>query len=387
MKFKLMLFSIVLSCLLVFSGCSKDDGTDDQGDPKTSNQADIPQVDDAVNKFMTNFNVPGVSVAITKGEKLVYAKSYGMADKSANHAVTNNSLFRLASVSKVITALAILRLQEDGKLTLEQKVFGTNGILGTTYGSQPYGNYVTDITVNQLLHHTSGGWGNSNNDPMFKDPSISQDDLISWTLDNLPVTRAPGTHFDYSNFGYCLLGRVIEKVSGKSYEKYVQQNVLEPAGVTGMKIAGNSEADRKANEVIYYGQSGENPYIYNISRMDAHGGWISSATDMARLLVHFDGFNNKPDILSSNGIKTLTTPTAANQNYACGIAVNNANNWWHSGSLPGTSTEFVRAGNGFNWVVLCNTRSNSNAFTTALDQLIWIAVGDNTTEWQDIDEF
>ncbi len=384
MKKKMALFFVILSGLAVFAGCSKDDDIDG---PNTKNQVDIPQVDDAVNQFMTNYGVPGLSVAITKGEKLVYAKSYGMADQSSNNKVTNTSLFRLASVSKVITALAILKLEENGKLSLTDKIFGSSGILGTKYGTPPYGPNITDITISQLLHHTSGGWGNSANDPMFKDVSISQDDLISWTLDNLPLSHTPGTHYDYSNFGYCLLGRVIEKLSGQSYEQYVKKNVLEPAGVTGMQIAGNTEAERKTNEVVYYGQAGENPYIYNITRMDAHGGWISTATDMARLLVRFDGFNNKPDILSSSSINTLTMPTAASQDYACGIAVNSSNNWWHTGSLPGTATEFVRASNGFCWVILCNTRNNAGSFTTALDQLIWIAVNDNTTEWQDIDEF
>ena len=388
MKNKKILLLYVLLGFAALNGCSKDEIAEDQEESKNEIQTDIPQVDNAVNDFMSTYSVPGVAVAIAKNDKLIYVKSYGLAEKTGNKAVTDKSLFRVASISKTITSVAIMKLLEAGKLTLNQTVFGPNGILGTTYGTLPYGQYITDITVDQLLHHTCGGWGNSHNDPMFRDNSLSQAELISWTLDNLPLDYKPGTHYDYSNFGFCLLGRIIEKLSGQTYEQYVKKNVLEPSGITDMQIGGNTLAERKTNEVVYYGQEGQNPDIYNIARMDAHGGWIASASDLLRLLVHVDGFNTKADILSSTTLKTMTTPSSVYANYACGIAVNSNNNWWHTGSLPGTSTELVRASNGFCWVVLCNTRKSSgDAFVNALDALIWKAVNDNSTIWQDIDQF
>ena len=347
----------------------------------------IPQVDDVINTFMATYNVPGLSVAITKGEALVYAKSYGMADTDNNIEVSNNSLFRIASVSKPITSVAIFKLIEEGKLSIDQKVFGDGSILGTDYGSTPYSSGITDITLSQLLHHTAGGWGNSANDPMFSNQEMSQAELISWVLDNRPLDYQPGVHYDYSNFGYCVLGRVIEKVTGETYETWVKENVLEPAGIYGMEIAGNTLEDQKENEVVYYGQSGQNPYIYNIVRMDAHGGWISNATDLARFLVHVDNYNSIPDILETSSINNMTTASSAYANYACGWGVNSANNWWHVGSLPGTATEIVRASNGYNWVVLCNTRSANSAFINELDGLIWKAVTDATTAWPNVDLF
>ncbi|MEZ5104015.1 MAG: serine hydrolase domain-containing protein [Draconibacterium sp.] len=387
MKDKIILIFCFLWSFVVLTGCSKDDVTEVPEESKSDVQADIPQVDNAITDFMNAYSVPGVSVAIAKNDKLVYVKSYGLADKEENKAVTNKSLFRLASISKTITSVAVMKLLEDGKLSLKQTVFGENGILGTTYGTLPYGQYIKEITVEQLLHHTCGGWGNNSNDPMFMYPSMSQAELISWTLGNLPLAYKPGTHYDYSNFGYCVLGRVIEKLSGQAYEQYVQKNILEPIGISDMQIAGNTLAERKSNEVVYYGQGGENPYNYNVARMDSHGGWISSATDLARLVVYIDGFNGKPDILSSSTIKTLTTPSVVYANYACGIAVNSNNNWWHSGSIPGTFTEFVRASNGFCWVILCNTRNTAASFGNAFDAVIWKAVNDNTTVWQNIDQF
>src|SRR4029079_11605684 len=134
------------------------------------------------------------------------------------------------------------------------------GVLGTTYGHTPYGTNIEKITVQNLLEHTGGGWTTDNQDPMFSHPEMNQKQLISWVLDNRPLDNAPGTHYAYSNFGYCLLGRIIEKVTGQSYAGYVQQAVLGPCGISDMAIAGNTEADRRSSEVRYYGQSGEDPY-------------------------------------------------------------------------------------------------------------------------------
>jgi hypothetical protein len=120
--------------------------------------------------------------------------------------------------------------------------------------------------------------------------------------------------------------------------------------------------------------------------MAANGGWIASATDLARLLVKVDGFASKPDILSANSVTTMTTPSAVT-NYALGWNVNNSNHWWHLGSLPGTTTEIVRTSTGYCWVVLCNTRSNAAAFTTDLDNLIWQAVNNGSTAWPEVDLF
>lgn len=363
-------------------------------DGKTQNctvtlTTDIQSIDDQVVQFMNTYNVPALSLAITKDEQLVYAKAYGQADLEAKQAATTQNLFRIASLSKQLTSIAIMRLMDMGKISMQDKVFGLGSILGFDYGTQPYGPGITDITIDELLHHTCGGWSNDDTtypDPMFTNPNMTAQQLISWTLDNIPLEYIPGTNYDYSNFGYCILGRVIEKITDMPYTIAVQSLVLKPSGVTDMKIGGNTLAQRYSNEVKYYGQSGENPYIYNITRMDSHGGWIASATDLARVLVHVDGQSGN-DILSPQAITTMTTPSIANQNYACGWATNGVN-WWHTGSLPGTSGEqaiTVQAGN-FNFVILTNTRSLDNNYSSDMDQLFWNAQA-NTTNWPTYDLF
>lgn len=381
---------VLLLCFLTATtiiGCSKgkSDATPPDPNPPGGRQNDITDIDNAVKTFMNTYSIPGVSIAVTKNDKLVYVKSYGKMSSSDNTAIANNNLFRIASVSKPITGVGIMKLLEAGKLTLDSKVFGAGGILGNDYPSTKLAS-VSDLTVRHLLHHTSNAWPNDGNDPMFKQQSFNHSQLIQWTLDNYNAATTRGV-YRYSNFGYCLLGRIIEKLSGKSYEQYIKDEVLTPSGITAMKIGGNTLADRKTNEVLYTGQGGYDPYILNVARMDAHGGWLASATDLARFMVSINGIPAKPDILQPATITTMTTRSVPSSNYACGWGVNNNNNWWHTGGIPGTATEIIRSSNGFCWVVLCNSRSTSSSFDGALDGLLWPAITNSNTPWQDINQF
>lgn len=378
---------LALLLALAFTSCKKNNGNDggDPEPPPPAAQVDIAAVDKAVTDFMAKYTIPGVSIAVTKNEKLVYVKSYGKMSNTDNTPVKNNNLFRIASVSKPVTAVGIMKLLEANKLTLDSKVFGAGSILGTDYPSAKLGD-VSDITVRHLLHHTTGAWPNNGTDPMFKQPAYSHSQLISWTLDNYNATADRGV-YKYSNFGYCVLGRIIEKLSGKSYEQFIKDEVLTPSGITTMRMGGNTVADRKPNEVLYTGQNGENPYIYDFPRMDSHGGWIATATDLARFMTKVDGFGNKPDILKAATITTMTTRSVPSSNYASGWGVNDAKHWWHTGSLPGTATEIIRANNGFSWVILCNSNSKLAGFADAMDGLLWPFVTNTSTPWQNIDQF
>jgi len=381
-----LLKSSALACLLLFSSCKKNAGNEDENpNPPPPSQNDIASIDNAVQNFMTTYNIPGVSIAITKENKLVYVKSYGKMSASDNTPVTNKSLYRIASVSKPVTAVGIMKLLEANKLTLDSKVFGTGGILTNEYPSANL-SQVGDITVRHLLHHSTNAWPNDGNDPMFKQPTYNFSQLITWTLNNYNAATPRG-NYRYSNFGYCLLGRIIEKLSGKTYEQYLKDEVLTPCGITKMTTGGNTLADRKTDEVIYTGQSGYSPYTMNVTRMDSHGGWIASATDLARFMVRVDGFPGKADILKPATITTMTTRSIPSSNYACGWGVNNANHWWHTGSLPGTAAQIIRSSTGFCWVILCNSRSYASSFDGALDGLLWPFVQSTTTPWQDIDQF
>src|ERR1039457_5868752 len=117
--------------------------------------------------FMKKHDVPGLSVAIARKGRLVYADGYGLADKDRDEKVTPNHLFRIASMTKPITSATIFSLIEAGKLTLSDKVFGPGAVLGTAYGEPPYQPHIEEFTIEHLLTHTAGGWQNDGRDPMF----------------------------------------------------------------------------------------------------------------------------------------------------------------------------------------------------------------------------
>ena len=329
--------------------------------------------------FMRRFNVPGLSVAIAHDGAHVYDEAFGFASRESQESLSTSSLFRIASVSKPITSVGIFMLVEKGKISLQDNVFGTGSILGSDYGTQPYKSYVREISVDHLLTHTAGGWPNDSSDPMFQSPGLSQAELISWTLDNLPIEHPPGEHFAYSNFGYCILGRIIEKVAQLPYDEYIRQQVLRPSTIEDMRISGNTLAERASNEVTYYGQNGEDPYAMNVTRMDSHGGWLASANDLVRFANNIGGTGSRPGLLSHESIASMTSPGPANLSssdvkYARGWNVRNEGrgNWWHNGSLPGTTAILVRTATGFCWAALANTRRQpADDINRALDQMMW----------------
>jgi CubicO group peptidase (beta-lactamase class C family) len=331
-------------------------------------EREISALSGIARQFMDRFKVPGLSMAIARHGQFVYKEGFGFADAAKRENMTASHLFRIASVTKPITSAAIFSLIEQGKFGLDDVVFGQRGLLQFDYG-RTYPGRLKEITVHHLLTHTCGGWEKGANDPMFSNPAMDHKHLIEWTLRGRPLSHAPGTHYDYSNFGYCLLGRILEKISGQSYAEFVQQTILAKCGITKMQLAENTLAERAQGEVLYYGQNGENPYNMNIRRMDSHGGWIATPSDLVQFAMHVDGFNITPNILRAETIKTMTTPSTANPSYACGWAVSKVPNWWHVGSLPGTTTILVRTASGLYWAAFANTRANG--IDLAIDELMW----------------
>jgi CubicO group peptidase (beta-lactamase class C family) len=317
--------------------------------------------------FMARFGVPGLAVAIARRGTMVYEEGFGWAIDGRER-VTPASLFRIASVSKPITAVTVMSLVERNLLRRDARVFAPGGPLGR---HPIYERYVPEVTVEHLLTHTAGGWPNDATDPMFRNPRMGHEQLIDWAIASVPLTQPPGAYFAYSNFGYCVLGRVIERVTGRPYADYVRDTVLARCGAAGMRIAGNTRAERAAAEVAYYGQGGEDPYAIKVARMDSHGGWLASAGDLVRFAVHVDGFDDAPSTLAAETIRLMTTSTAANPEYARGWQVNHRHNWWHAGTLPGTVAIMVRTASGLCWAALANSRRRGAGMEGALDAMMW----------------
>ena len=329
-------------------------------------------------RFLSFWNIKGASVAVAKNGKLVYAKGFGLSDTEKNKSVEPYNMFRIASVSKLITATAIMKLVEDGQLNLNAKVFGPNGILNMA----PYDTYrdkkVEEITVRHLLEH-SGGWTTRYGDPLFeqhalakrndyKEP-LSSEDIIAIMLKKRLQFR-PGEASYYSNLGFVILGKVIEAVSGVNYELFVKARILYPLGIFDMKLADNYRDNKENIEVNYYEQPGaikipdcngsgkmvaKSNGGNNLRALEAAGGWIASSTDLMKLLLAIDGFDFPNDILSAKSLTTMVTPKAIGYSPLGWRTTNRHGYWLRTGSFAGSSCILKRRPDGISYIILCNT--------------------------------
>jgi CubicO group peptidase (beta-lactamase class C family) len=314
--------------------------------------SDLALIDSQVRAYMKANDVPGISIAISRNEKLVYAAGYGNADVEKGEPVGPSHRFRIASVSKPITRVAVARVVQDTNLDMSSKIFGNNSVLGSQYATPANNPKIVDITVEHLIGHR-GGWVNINkdgdkSDPMFAYTGTDHKGLIEWTLKNYPLGFDPGSEESYSNFGYSLLGRVIETKTGKGYEAYVRDTILKPAGANGIVIGGDKEADRKSNEVKYYGGGAYSSV--KPKRFDAHGGWIATPSDLLRFLKYESVLGNS---------------------------------YGHYGEMSGTTSVLRRRSDGFSMAAVSNRSNDSTeAMNTMLKEIV-----EGVSKWPDTDLF
>lgn len=362
--------------------------------------------DSIIPQVMARWGIAGGSIAVVRDGRLVLARGYGLADTASGAVAQPGTLFRVASVSKPITAVAIMKLVEEGRLDLDAPAFDLLPHLDPPAGHSRDPR-LSDITIRQLLLH-AGGWDrDATFDPMFR-PMIaaqavgapapaSAETVIRYMLGQ-PLQFDPGTRHSYSNFGYAVLGRIIEQVTGQSYEAYVRDSILAPMGISRMEIGRTLPSDRATDEARYYDPAfGESVFTgggtvpfpdggFYLEAMDAHGGWVASSVDLLRFVTAVDGRPPRQDLLQPSSIQTMISrpadPLWAGSSFYYGFGwlvrpVDGDANWWHGGSLPGTTALLVRANNGLAWAALFNGRagSSSGSFAADLDEAMWTAVG------------
>ena len=339
---------------------------------------DIPELramDHAVDSFMNFWALKGASLAIVRNDSLLYAKGYGKADPSTP--MTPGTTMRLASVSKLITAVGIMKLQEEGKLMLETPVFGPFGVLNE-YDSFIKDNNFYLITVEHLLRHQAG-FSVRGGDVMFSTLTF----MRNWGLSEPPTPQLvvekqlgrrlafePGTWQEYSNFGFLLLSLIIEKVSGLPYDEYMQQHVFGPAGCTQFRIGGNYLKDRLPGESMYFMQPDSEPvpsydgkysavekcYGGNdVTGLMGAGAWTASAVEMARFVSCIDGRGPMEDILSAESVRKMTTWYDADTFSLGWNDTKPDGEWTRTGSFSGTSALVKVYPDGECWIFISNT--------------------------------
>lgn len=382
---------IVEESLAIDPPCCDDDDDDDDAPPPPVTQSAISQVDNAVSDFIAKHGVPGAALAVSVNEKMVYTKGFGLSNTANNTATEADDVFRIASISKPFTATAIIKLVDEGKLAVSDNVFGPGGILGDDFGTAILTTEELSMTVDHLLMHASGGWGvSSGGDPIDYEPQLEGNAFIEYVLNNWELQNAPGTSFSYSNTGYWLLARIIEKVSEVPYEDYVR-NMISPTGITSFKTTTFREEDREPNEVEYYGSAQDMQWIYTIaSRRDGDGGVVISAPDLLRFICAIDGRNTRPDVISAAAQGFMIEPTLLSNTIARGLGTWAAENlFFFTGSLPGTRTWFyLNPQNGVTAVVVLNSRGDNPEFDNDFNTLVYNLVKDASIPWQtDLDQF
>lgn len=370
-------------CISLPSGC--DGGAD-------SDRALSARLNDAIPAVMTaamrRHDVPGAAIAIAYRGNILFNQGYGYADRDARKPVTSDTSFRVASVSKPITATAVLKLfEKELPAALDYPVFGPKGILPDA----AFPDFalrrdarVTTIRLRDLLQHTSG-WGSDGYDPQFDlvgiaramgvPPPAGARTVIATMLQKRTLAATPGTKVQYSNFGYNILGRIIEYRTGKPYAQAVRDLVLSPAGASGMFIAGSTLSERRAGETLYYdnplaanvaaqdvsGDTGPQAYFgYSFPSMDAHGGWAGTPADLVRFAIAATDADNAAALLTDKTLALMSTRDArfAESPYGLGWEVRNRDGiamLEHGGVLETATYAFVQVrADGWTWAIAFN---------------------------------
>ena len=338
---------------------------------------ELEGLDKKVKAYMKRWEMKGASLAITRNDSLLYAKGFGWADQELGIEMQPSHIMRMASVSKLITAVGIMVLQDRDSLSIKDTVFGPTGILNDSLFTAVIKdrNY-RKITVEHLLRHQGGFY----RDPLFS----SRDVKHQLQLDNPPVKEdfyrlvlgrrlkfMPGTSQDYSNFGYLLLSEIIEKVSGMPYEEFIRTQVLAPAGCYDMHIGGNYYDDKRENEVRYYTHNGDGKFIEdytdngvmvercyggnNIPLLSGAGAWCASPAEIARLVAAIDGRPEVEDIISYESFEQMTE-YFDKATYSLGWNDTAPEKGWsRTGTLSGTCALVRHYPDGECWILITNT--------------------------------
>jgi CubicO group peptidase (beta-lactamase class C family) len=350
-------------------------------------------VDAAITAWMNTYSIPGGTVAIAYNGNIVYSRGYGFANATTSLPAQPDNLFRVASLSKAITAAAILRLVDSGKLKLDDKAM--TYLAPDLGGATLADSRIQNITIRQLLHLTNGINRTLSSDPPGAVVTVGNTiyktcrDRIVQDLPTRILDFDPGTQFGYNDYAYCMLSRVIERVSGFTYEQFVSRNLLSPLGIA-TSHAGDTLANVTGYPEAFYSDKlsvglvpplpgifpGPAPAFvqrpYGAFYLEGYAGsavWVMSAPDYLRFLLGYKGMR-QPALLSAATqpliyeqpaapMPQVTDPLDTSDSwYGLGLYVRQNGggyNTWHDGWLYGTRTYGESYSTGIAWVTLFNS--------------------------------
>lgn len=364
----------------------------------------LESINELLLKTMTDNNIPGATVCVAREGMIVCDRGFGYSNLEMKTPMAPDSRIRIASISKPIIAVAVLLLMEDGKLQLDDHVIDFLSRDQKTKIPDEIDTAWNRLTIRHLLQH-SGGWNReTSKDPMFELVEITRSlklrklarvpDIIRYQMLQ-PMNFEPGTEYQYSNFGFCLLGRVIEAASGQSCESFVTERILIPAGMNQTRPGKTKFTERAENEVHYYTQklklfpaiwdvasvrkSGKFELVaapygqWDLEVMGAEGAWISTAADLVRFAVALDAPSKpllKPESLQLMKARPSFAHPADDRWYGLGWNVQSVDspdrvNLWHNGVFAGSSAILVKRFDQCAWAVLFNVDESKDGVNCA----------------------
>jgi N-acyl-D-amino-acid deacylase len=293
---------------------------------------------------MRRYQIPGAQIAVARGDRLVMSCGIGTADVLSAEKVTPESLMRVMSVSKLITARTVRNQASDGKYSLSDRMVDA---LGDRAPASPYSDpRMTLITVEHLLDHMGGFYRDLPYDPMVRQdlvaadmggsPPVSCREIADYAIRNFPLKFWPGVELDneedfdkkkYSNLGYCILQLIIAEHDAGSYQQVVKRRILAPAGIADMRIGRGKLEDRADREVTYYdvpfakpvksqyasvAGNVPRPYSYVVEAMAGHGGWLATANDLVRFARFAPGAGSMSHSGFLSGSQSMLLRSGAN---------------------------------------------------------------------------
>ena len=330
----------------------------DRKEARTALSGDqISKIEGTINAFRSRLSIPAVSIAIVKDNQIVFRRGYGLADLENKVPATADTVFRIASVSKPLAAVAAMQLVEKGKLDLDAPV--------QKYApSFPIKAF--PITSRQLLAHLSGvrGYIRSEGERTFHYESLT--DALAIFKDD-PLEHEPGTKYTYTTFGYTLLGVVIEGASGMSYPEYLREQILKPAGMLNTQVddiyAIIPNRARGYSPRVYgqFNGNWRNPALMDSSYKIPGGGLVSTVEDLARFAIAVqNGVLIKPETLEQMA-RNQKTRDGQETGYGYGWYVGRREgrepdgSVWHGGVQQGfTSDLWILPSKHFAVVILTN---------------------------------
>jgi CubicO group peptidase (beta-lactamase class C family) len=300
--------------------------------------AGMEGLDEAIDSFMSEIGAKAATLAVADNGRLLFCRGYGYADKEERQPTQPEHIMRIASCSKPFTAALVKGLLRAGKLRPDLRVCPYLAI-------RPREGSIADarlqsITVSQLLEHKGGFDREQSFDPMFAMKKIetalklegppSARDVVEYMMTQ-PLQFNPGERTAYSNFGYCVLGRVVEKATGASYVEAVQRGISRPLGIRDLILSRTKASERDPREVWYPVADDE----FRVEVMDAHGGLATSVASLCRFMQSY----------WIGGDPRGPMPQQFHYNFF--------------GSLPGTTALIKQREDGIHYAVLLNNRRNA----------------------------